>query len=157
MGMHSAIVCSEDWPSLTDASRSDHGEAYLGRMMIEGFDIACPIWDAKPVDKSFYEPVKTDIPTLLLSGGLDPATPASWAEMAMVEMSNAKHLVSESATHGVVSQTCAANIVGKFIDSNGSEELDATCLEKDNRKQFFMNLNGVALHTDSGSESSEKE
>ena len=157
MGMHSAIVCSEDWPSLTDSSRADHGQAYMGRMMIEGFDIACPIWDAKPVDKSFYEPVKTNIPTLLLSGGLDPATPASWAEMAMVEMSNAKHLVAESATHGVVSQTCAASIVGKFIDSNGTEELDATCLEKDNRKQFFMNLNGVALQADSDSESSEKE
>lgn len=157
MGMHSAIVCSEDWPSLTDESRAEHSKAYMGRMMIEGFDIACPIWDAKPVDKSFYEPVKTDIPTLLLSGGLDPATPASWAEMAMVEMSNAKHLVAPTATHGVVSQTCAANIVGKFIDSKGTAELEATCLEKDSRKQFFMNLNGVALHAQSATESTEKE
>ena len=157
MGMHAAVVCSEDWPQLTAETREEHGKAYFGRLMIEGDDITCPIWNTTPVAKSFYNPLKTDIPTLLLSGGLDPATPVSWAEMAMVDMSNAKHLVAPTATHGVVSQTCADKLVGQFIDSTGTAELDATCLEKDNRKQFFMNLNGVALHTDSVSESSEKE
>lgn len=144
MGMHSAIVCGEDWPNLNEKSRASDTQSFVGKLMIEGLDISCPIWDVKPVDKSFYEPVKTDIPTLLLSGGLDPATPPSWADMAMVEMSNATHLIAPTATHGVVSQTCAANIVGQFIDQKNLEEVDTSCLEKDIRKQFFMNLNGVA-------------
>ncbi|KAF7774041.1 hypothetical protein PCIT_a0425 [Pseudoalteromonas citrea] len=143
MGMHSAIVCGEDWPYLTSVSRVKHTQSYFGKLMIESLDMSCPVWQVKPVDNRFYQPLDTVTPTLLLSGGVDPATPPEWAEMAMVNMENATHLIAPSATHGVVSQTCAAKLVGQFIDKKSAQELDASCLEKDNRKQFFMNLNGT--------------
>ncbi|TMO69556.1 alpha/beta fold hydrolase [Pseudoalteromonas aurantia] len=143
MGMHSAIVCGEDWPFLTATSREKDMQSYFGKLMIESLDISCPIWQVKPVDSRFYQPLNTTTPTLLLSGGVDPATPPEWAEMAMVNMKNATHLIAPSATHGVVSQTCAAKLVGQFIDKKSVQELDVSCLEKDNRKQFFMNLNGT--------------
>ncbi|KZN52222.1 alpha/beta hydrolase [Pseudoalteromonas luteoviolacea] len=146
MGMHSAITCGEDWPNLTEADRKQFGQSYFGKMMIESLDTVCPIWDVEPVEHDFYKPVKTDIPILLLSGGLDPATPPSWADLAMVSFSNAKHLVSPSATHGVAAQTCANKIIGQFIDSLTFADLDTDCLDKDNRKQYFMNINGPVAH-----------
>ncbi|MCF2858636.1 alpha/beta hydrolase [Pseudoalteromonas sp. SMS1] len=142
MGMHSAITCGEDWPNMSLEDKNKYAESYFGRLMIESLDASCPVWQVEPVDKSFYQPLKTDTPVLLLSGGLDPATPPSWAELAMTNMSNALHLIAQTATHGVASQTCANKLIGQFIDTGSSDGLDAKCLDKDNTKQYFMNING---------------
>lgn len=144
MGMHQAIVCGEDWPRLTAADKAKYSENYMGKMMITGLDATCPIWNVSPVPSSYYEPVASDIPTLLLSGGLDPATPAKWAEVAMEKLSNATHLVAPTATHIVAGQSCANKLIAKFYDEKTVGDFDTSCLEEDTRKQFFMNINGPA-------------
>ena len=88
-------------------------------------------------------PLDNDIPTLLLSGGLDPATPPGWGELAMLELNNATHWVAPTATHGVVSQTCASKLIRQFVDQASTDNIDTSCLQKDTRKQFFLNVNGV--------------
>jgi pimeloyl-ACP methyl ester carboxylesterase len=144
MGMHQAIVCGEDWPRLTAADKAKYSENYMGKMMITGLDATCPIWNVSPVSSSYYEPVASDIPTLLLSGGLDPATPAQWAEVAMEKLKNATHLVAPTATHIVAGQSCANKLIAKFYDEKTVGDFDTSCLEEDTRKQFFMNINGPA-------------
>ena len=116
----------------------------MGKMMITGLDATCPIWNVSPVPSSYYEPVASDIPTLLLSGGLDPATPAKWADVAMEKLSNATHLVAPTATHIVAGQSCANKLIAKFYDEKTVGDFDISCLEEDTRKQFFMNINGPA-------------
>jgi pimeloyl-ACP methyl ester carboxylesterase len=147
MGMHNAIVCGEDWPQLNEQTRAKYNKNYMGKMMVEGFDIMCPILNVTPVNKDFYKPLSTHIPTLLLSGGRDPATPSSWAELAMVNMENATHLVSPSATHGLGSQTCAPKIIAKFIAQGNMQDIDTQCINDNNDKQFFLNINGAASTT----------
>lgn len=144
MGMHNAIVCSEDWPQLTPQLRSKYSNTYMGKTMIEGLDIVCPILAVKPAEKAFYKPLKSDSPTLLLSGARDPATPPSWAELAMVNMVDATHLVAPTATHGIGSQTCAPKIVAQFIEQKTMQGINTDCINEENDKQFFMNINGVA-------------
>ena len=144
MGMHNAIVCSEDWPQLTPQLRSKYSNTYMGKTMIEGLDIVCPVLEVKPADKAFYKPLQSDKPTLLLSGARDPATPPSWAELAMVNMTDATHLVAPTATHGVGSQTCAPKIVAQFIEQKTMQDIDTDCIKDKNDKPFFMNINGVA-------------
>ncbi|MEC4087095.1 alpha/beta hydrolase [Pseudoalteromonas rubra] len=145
MGMHSAIVCGEDWPVLTPQERARFSATYFGRMMIESLDASCPVWQVDAVDKTFYQPLTTSIPTLLLSGGLDPATPPEWAELAMENMANARHLIAEEATHGVAAQSCADKLVAEFIDHGELKRLDASCLSKTAVKRYFMNPNGPVL------------
>lgn len=157
MGMHNAIVCGEDWPRLTTQTRAQYSKTYMGKAMIAGLDIACPILNVKAVDETFYQPLKTSTPTLLLSGGRDPATPASWAELAMVEMTNATHLVAPTATHGVGSQTCAPKIIAKFIDQQSMRDIDTTCINDANDKPFFMNINGVAVANSHPADAANKE
>ncbi len=143
MGMHNVIVCGEDWPILDKQTRADLQGSFFAEEMVKAFDLICPIWDVTPVTQSFYQPLSNDIPTLLLSGGLDPATPPSWAELAMVNMTNARHLIAPSATHNVIAQSCANKLVRQFVDEASAENIDAECMEKDTRKRFFMNVNGV--------------
>lgn len=148
MGMHNAIVCGEDWPQLNTHTRQQYNKTYVGSLMIEGLDIMCPILNVTAVDKSFYQPLSSSTPTLLLSGERDPATPPSWAELAMVNMSEATHLVSPTATHGMGSQTCAPKIIAQFIDQKSMQDIDTDCIKDKNDKPFFMNINGVApMHT----------
>ncbi|MCQ8877998.1 alpha/beta hydrolase [Pseudoalteromonas shioyasakiensis] len=144
MGMHNAIVCSEDWPQLTPQLRTKYSDTYMGKIMIEGLDIVCPILAVKPAEKAFYKPLQSDSPTLLLSGARDPATPPSWAELAMVNMTDATHLVAPTATHGIGSQTCAPKIVAQFIEQKTMQGINTDCINEANDKQFFMNINGVA-------------
>jgi hypothetical protein len=148
MGMHNAVVCSEDWP-IQDQLDVSVKATFAGEQMAKAFDLVCPIFNAKPVNEQFYEPLTTDIPTLLLSGGLDPATPASWGELAKVNMKNALHLVAPTATHIVASQTCADRIVADFISKKSFDGLDTECLNKDTRTQFFLNLQSVEANTNS--------
>ena len=147
MGMHNAVVCAESWPITTAADRAQLEQSYSAKEMLKSWDKICPIWDVVPAGDNFSIPLENDIPTLLLSGGLDPATPPSWAELAMVNMANARHLIAPSATHNVIAQTCAAKLVRQFVDTLDSESIDASCLETDNRKPFFMNTNGVVATT----------
>ena len=157
MGMHNAIVCGEDWPRLNAQTRTQYSKTYIGKAMIAGLDIACPILNVKAVDKAFYQPLKTSAPTLLLSGGRDPATPARWAELAMIEMANATHLVAPTATHGIGSQTCAPKIIAKFIDQQSMQNIDTTCIDEPNDKPFFMNINGVAVANSHSTDAANKE
>lgn len=142
IGMHNAVVCAEDWP-IQDKLDVQVKSTFAGQQMAQAFDTLCPIYNVRPVNSDFYKPLNTAIPTLLLSGGLDPATPASWAELAKVEMKNALHLVAPTATHIVAGQTCADRIVADFISTKSFETLDTECLNKNTRSQFFLNLQSV--------------
>ncbi|WP_404338686.1 alpha/beta hydrolase [Pseudoalteromonas mariniglutinosa] len=144
LGMHNAVVCGEDWPQLNPQVRQQYSQTYVGNLMIEGLDTICPILQVKAVDKGFYQPLQTATPTLLLSGARDPATPPSWAELAMVGMTNATHLVAPTATHGIGSQTCAPKIIAQFIAQKSMQNIDTNCIKDKNEKPFFININGVA-------------
>ncbi|MBQ4832035.1 alpha/beta fold hydrolase [Pseudoalteromonas sp. MMG010] len=146
MGMHNAIVCSEDWP-LMQKNRELYTQSYMGALMVSGFDVMCPLLDVALVDEAFYKPLQSDTPTLLLSGGRDPATPPSWAELAMVNMTNATHLIAPTATHDVGSQTCAPKIIAQFIANKSMQDIDTQCIEDKNDKAFFININGAAAAT----------
>ncbi|WP_417762472.1 alpha/beta fold hydrolase [Shewanella sp.] len=143
MGMHAAVVCGEDWPRLTASLRQQAEQSVMGQEMLKALDASCPIWDIPPVSKAFAAPISSDIPTLLLSGEKDPATPPKWAEMAMQKMSKARHLVSPYATHNVAAQSCAGELIAKLIETDDTNAIDGECLQKDVRRSFYLNASSV--------------
>ncbi|UJF22311.1 alpha/beta hydrolase [Shewanella sp. OMA3-2] len=143
IGMHSSVVCGEDIHRISDQMRKDAKESYISASMIEGLEKTCEVWKIPPVKDTFSEPIRSDLPTLLLSGELDPATPPNWGALAQAEMTNAKHLISPFATHGVAAQTCANDLIADLVDSGSVKNLDASCLQKDIRRSFYLNANSV--------------
>ncbi|MCH1925879.1 alpha/beta hydrolase [Shewanella sp. C32] len=143
MGMHAAVVCGEDWPRLTPALREEAAQSVMGQMMLKAMDESCPIWGIPAVSKAFGAPISSDIPTLLLSGEKDPATPPKWAEMAMQKMTNARHLVSPYATHNVVAQSCGGDLIAKLVETDDVKAIDGECLKKDVRRSFYLNASTV--------------
>lgn len=148
IGVNTAVVCAEDWPFWTDENRAYYSGSDLGREWMAAVDIICPLWQVKPVAADFLQPLSSEIPILLLSGGLDPVTPPKGAELAMTEMRHAKHLIAPEATHIVASQTsCAPKLISQFIAEQSVEALDGSCLEQPLRQPFLTNANGIARPT----------
>ncbi|WP_206674628.1 alpha/beta hydrolase [Rheinheimera pleomorphica] len=147
VGVNFAVVCGEDRPFWTAKSQAEFAKSYLGQSWLQGAKTSCDVWQVTPVAADYTAPLQTDTPVLLLSGGLDPVTPPGWAELAMVKMRNARHLVAPHATHIVASQSCAPKLISQFINQQSAAELDERCLQQELRKAFLTNANGTAMPT----------
>lgn len=143
MGMHASVVCGEDMHRITPAMREQTQQSFMGKTMLEGLEATCAVWKVPAVDDSFSEPISSNIPTLLLSGEIDPATPPSWGELAMEKLSNAKHFIAPYATHGVAYQSCANTLIADLVRSGSVNDLDGECLKKDVRRSFYLNASSV--------------
>ena len=147
MGMHASVVCSEDIHRLSTDLRAELKTSYIGRTMFSELSKVCSVWPSNKVDNTFSAPISNNIPTLLLSGELDPATPPDWATLAMADMKNAKHFIAPHAAHGVAMQSCANRLVAQLVNEGSTAELDGDCLKEDRPRGFYLNANGVDILT----------
>ncbi|WP_245335387.1 alpha/beta hydrolase [Shewanella sp. WXL01] len=154
MGMHASVVCSEDIHRVTEQMRKDAKVSYMSGSMLDGLEKTCDVWQMPLMDDSFSAPINSDIPTLLLSGEIDPATPPNWGAMATEQLSNAQHFIAPYATHGVAYQSCGNDLIAELVDTADVMSIDGSCLNKDVRRSFYLNANGVELVTDSDTSTS---
>lgn len=89
----------------------------------------CGDWVKKHGGAIENDPVTSDVPALLLSGGYDPATPPSNAALAAQTLSHSFVIEVPNAAHGVgfTYPLCVFAIAGEFLDSP-SVEPDKACL-----------------------------
>lgn len=72
--------------------------------------------------KAFKQAVETDLPTLILSGGFDPVTPAIWAQELAARLPNSQHWHLDDVGHGVVaSSACVHQAFREFLDEPFAE------------------------------------
>jgi pimeloyl-ACP methyl ester carboxylesterase len=77
----------------------------------------CPVWRVAPAPAAERQPVKAEVPTLLLSGGYDWLTPPAWARQAAKTLPASRNVVFRAQGHGVVVQdACAARLRDVFIE-----------------------------------------
>ena len=144
LGMFFSVLCAEDVSQLADgAAESLAAEGVLGRLLIEVATDACTVWPAADLPADYFEPVRSDAPTLLLSGDLDPVTPPRWGQQVLDGLSNARHLVAPGAGHGVIARGCTDELVAEFIESGSHADLDASCLERIRRPPFLLSAAGT--------------
>ncbi len=124
MGMHFSVVCAEDMPRL--AASPDAPGADFGRSGIDLYQSACHDWPRGEVSQAFYRLTPASAPTLLLSGGIDPAAPPRHAErVARALGAQARHVVVPNAGHGVMGQGCMPDILTHFVAAQtGAQALD---------------------------------
>lgn len=145
-GMHNSVVCTEDIPFI----RSDMiniealKKSYMGVEAWQSLEAICKSWPKGVIDEEFHSLRNSSIPTLLLSGELDPITPPSYAELAKKSLSNARHVVLKGQGHGVSGIACMPTVIAKFIDSLDPKNLDVKCLDGLKAAPIFLNANGSA-------------
>jgi pimeloyl-ACP methyl ester carboxylesterase len=144
VGMHLSVICAEDVPRITPAELEKAARSFFGRALIDDFIRACRIWPKGPVAEDFYQPVRSNAPVLLLSGGIDPATPPRHAEAVLAGLSNAKHVVAPQLGHGVSMHGCAPRLIENFIRGANARAVDGRCLERIPRPLFMLPLGSAA-------------
>jgi len=146
MGMHNAVVCTEDVPFFAGEaiSEQDLEQTYIGPLMVETLRTLCSVWPQGVIDDGFKTPLVTDLPVLLLSGEADPITPPGFAELAALELSNALLLTGKQQGHGQAARGCMPDVIADFVEQAGSENLDTACLEQLFAMPFFLGISGPA-------------
>jgi pimeloyl-ACP methyl ester carboxylesterase len=139
IGMQLSVLCSEDSQRVTkdDLSRETAGTLF-GSHLIGGQLDACAIWPKRTLDAAYYNPVVSDVPTLVLSGEADPVTPPGWGEAVVKHLSRARHLTFPATGHGVISTPCGNRLVSEFIESASVENLKTDCIASVERPPFFV-------------------
>jgi pimeloyl-ACP methyl ester carboxylesterase len=144
IGMHNAVVCTEDAPYFADENveRDTLDATYIGPVQLDALKAICSIWPSGVLDEHFKTPVRSDVPVLLLSGEADPITPPQYAELAAVDFSNARLLTGRKQGHGQAPRGCMPNVMADFVDSANVEELEVDCLDRLFAMPFFLDFSG---------------
>lgn len=138
VGMHLSVVCSEDVPRIRPEDLAAASRSFFGRALVDDFLRACAIWPKATLPPDYAEPVRSDVPVLILSGGVDPATPPRHGELVAATLPRAKHLVAPHLSHGVSGHGCAPRLIERFVKAGTADGLDGACLARLPRPLFLL-------------------
>jgi pimeloyl-ACP methyl ester carboxylesterase len=128
-GMHLSVVCAEDVPRL--GASTDRPGADFGVEFARFYERLCASWPRGHVPAAFYSLAASNAPVLVLSGGIDPATPPRHGERVVRALgAKARHIVVPNAGHGVLGVGCMRDVVFRFIDAAADRDalaVDASC------------------------------
>ena len=142
-GMGYSVLCSEDFPIIDLRAAEQRGQGtYYGDQEIQQLQQICSIWPAGQIPENFHDPVRADLPVLLLSGEDDPVTPPENAAHAAETLSNSLTLVAAGQGHNVIYRGCLPNIAYDFIDAGSLTNLDTSCVQEIAPAPFFTNFSG---------------
>jgi pimeloyl-ACP methyl ester carboxylesterase len=146
IGMQNSVICSEDQPlfAALNIDRRRIAQTYQGGDQLDALAEICALWPRGPVDADLHDPLKSDIPTLLLSGDADPVTPPDDAVRAARGLTHHLNLVLPGEGHGQLATGCVPKLMADFLDSAAPERLDASCLDSHRPAPFFVSSTGPA-------------
>ena len=144
VGMHFAVICAEDLPRIGSMAGGQSDATRFGFAFVELYRQACSLVPTRPVPPEFYTVPASKVPVLILSGGLDPATPPRHGESIAQRLGNAKHIIAPNLGHGISAQGCAPMLVSRFIRDASSDRVDGQCLTRIPAPNFFAAIDPAA-------------
>jgi pimeloyl-ACP methyl ester carboxylesterase len=127
--LHYSVTCAEDVPRITPESRAKALAGLRSAALVEHVIDVCGVWPRGAMAADFATPVASDVPVLLLSGGLDPVTPPAYADEVARSLKHAKTIVAPGYGHIVSSHGCAPRLVARFVDTAGFDTLPQPCID----------------------------
>ena len=138
LGMHLSVVCSEDMANVKEADIAAVMKTRFQDSFYRFYENMCNSWRARFVPDSFFQPLVSDRPILMLEGGRDPATPPRHAKRLLPTLPHARLIIAPYLGHGISSVGCAPDLIDQFIRSADATVLKAQCLENMPAAPFFM-------------------
>jgi pimeloyl-ACP methyl ester carboxylesterase len=135
-GMGLSVMCAEEIP-FNSAMHAAEINADLHPAIVRGLEAdnipwllqVCDMWGAAEANDIEDEPVRVDVPTLILTGEFDPVAPEDFAIATAEYLGKAQSFVIRAQTHDVLSSsTCAREIMKQFLDAPEAAP-DSSCLD----------------------------
>lgn len=129
-GVYYSVECNEAAPfadpkAIEQARQAD--ARFAGYPAFRSDLAICRQWGAGQADPAVYAPVRSDIPTLLLSGQFDPITPPDTARQAAATLSKSTVVVIPAVGHNTLQVPCAGRVARTFLDDPTAPP-DTSCL-----------------------------
>ncbi len=138
-GMHFSVVCAEDAPRIEPGSlQRETMNTFLGAEMAEMRLKVCEFWPKSKVEPDYFVNAPIDVPTLILSGDLDPVTPPSWGRQIAATWKNARHITIPATGHGAAGAGCVPKLMAQFLDEGTAAMLNPACIELIKRPPFVL-------------------
>lgn len=133
-GLHLSVMCRE---YVAFSSRAK-AAAELAKVPAElrpylnneNYFEACDLWNVPAASASVRDPVTSALPTLVLAGNLDPATPPAWSKLAAMSLSAAHYFEISNVSHGVFGSECGVGVINQFLAKPALRPVQASCMEQ---------------------------
>ena len=128
--LHYSVTCAEDVPRAAQALRE---QALAGKRSARLARLAlgiCDDWPRGSAPREAPAPVTSDVPVLILSGGLDPVTPPANGERVARTLARHRHVIAPGYGHIVSPSACAPRLVAAFVAEAGFATLPDDCLRQ---------------------------
>ena len=152
LGMHFSTRCADETAFTTKEAiaASIEGSPLFSRlqdpegMYAQDAIDTCDLWDVQPSPPVENEPVRSDIPTLVLAGEYDPVTPPSAGMAVAANLSNAAFVEFPATGHGILLEgDCAASIINAFLD--GEDSPDTSCVPEPSSPAWVTPVGEITL------------
>jgi pimeloyl-ACP methyl ester carboxylesterase len=138
--MYLTVTCSETAAIITEQDIiRETRDTFVGEYRTRTHMRACQEWPRADTPPSYYEPVTSDVPVLILSGELDPATPAHFGTTAARSLPNSRQILITTAAHAYW-YDCMQNLVAEFISKSSARALNIGCVQQLRRPPFALEL-----------------
>jgi len=152
MGMHFSVICNEDRGYAKQHKLTPESADLVLRVGSEiQYQSACQHFPNSVFDKSYFEPIVSDVPVLILSGQFDPVTPERWGEYVHNNFANSQHITVSGGHHIATGLGCIPDILSQFYQSTQMKNIDISCIEKIKPAPFFIDGAGPNLSPDTSS------
>src|ERR1051325_4441797 len=126
-GMQLSVVCSEHVPFITEeAIKRETANTFFGDFKVRSLQQACAQWPKTKIPAGFTNPVESKIPTLIISGDIDPVTPPAYGEAAARHLSNSLFVVASNTPHSF-RDDCLEDLVAEFFAKGSVKGLGPDC------------------------------
>jgi pimeloyl-ACP methyl ester carboxylesterase len=139
VGMYYSVMCAEEGDFSADDQLLDGvNPAIANALDANEFLESCDLWDVQPLPPFTDEPLVSDVPVLVLSGGFDPITPPAWGQMVADNLENSYFYTFPSQSHGAfLFDWCATGIMMDFLDDPTTRPND-DCVEEVAEPNFVI-------------------
>jgi pimeloyl-ACP methyl ester carboxylesterase len=144
-GLYQSVTCAEDVAVLRDEEIAAVAAAdtLLGDFRLRRQKAACEGWPIRDLGSDFQNPVVADVPSLLISGERDPATPASNGARVAKTLKRSRHLIVTDGAHsldGMQGADCVVGLIASFIEAGAVDGLDTACLDRMRRPELVLSF-----------------
>lgn len=127
-GFFLSVSCAEDVPYLPKNTRALASGTFGGDYRLQQQTAACAEWPRGKVSDAHRQPSRSGIPTLILSGALDPVTPPSGGEEVVRTLANGTHVVIVNNGHPIGNaEACLGSMLAAFLERGTVAGLDRSC------------------------------
>ena len=127
--MRFATICAAPQPPNPYLALSP-AFSQFNRVQVATLPHFCQLYPVTPLPDSVYQPVRSDIPTLILHGEYDPITPLPYGQYIARFLSNADVFEYPGLGHGVLEQGhCPIIMTLAFLD-RPQQTPDRSCIAK---------------------------